>query len=178
VGERSHPAADVDDHRVRRSAQQRQERGGRPHHTGEVDVEDTEGVGPAERAGIACWAVDACVVDQDVDAALVLGDVRGCGGDGRVVRHVDADEPRAERGGGLRAPFGVARPDEHGVAEVDEAACGLAPEALVRTGDEGDRHAVSVRPPQVPGQGRLDGRSSSTTIDIPSRTDDGGRWIP
>ena len=39
----------------------------------------------------------------------------------------------------------VAGSDEHGVTEFDEAAGGLAAEPLVRSGDEGDRHAFIVR---------------------------------
>jgi hypothetical protein len=85
--------------------------------------------------------VDAGIVDQNIDRALVLGDVRGRGGDRRVVGHVDGNEPRAERGGGRPAPFGVAGSDQHGVTEFDEAAGGLVAESLVRAGDEGDRHA-------------------------------------
>jgi hypothetical protein len=70
--------------------------------------------------------------------------VRGSGGDGRVIGHVDLDDPRAERGGGPRAPSGVTGADDHGVTEFDEAAGGLAAEPLVRSGDEGDCHRAIV----------------------------------
>jgi hypothetical protein len=85
------------------------------------------------------------VVDQNVDRALVLGDIRGRGGDGDVVGHVDGNEPRAERSSDRHAPFEVAGSEQHGVTEFDETAGGLTAEALVRPGDEGDRHPSSIR---------------------------------
>ena len=51
---------------------------------------------PVSVAGVTGGAVDPGVVDQHVDAALVLGDVRGGGGDGRVVGDVDGHEARAQ----------------------------------------------------------------------------------
>ena len=89
---------------------------------------------PVRVLGVTGGAVDAGVVDQNIDRVLVLGDTRGRGGDRGVVSHVDRHEAGTGAiGGGLAAP-GVPVADDNGVAQFGQPAGGLVAEALVGPG--------------------------------------------
>ena len=69
---------------------------------------------------------DARVVDEDVEGALVLGDVGHGLSDRRVVGDVELHEAQPELVGGRLTPRRVAGTDQDGVAESGQASGGLA----------------------------------------------------
>ena len=84
------------------------------------------------------------VVDQPVETAVGVDELSG-GVDRRVVGEVEHVLSRAELFGGVAAAFDVLAADVDGVARGDQAAGGLEPETLVRSGDQCCRHASSLR---------------------------------
>ena len=131
---------DVDDHRVRGAAQERQRGLCHPHDAGDVRVQHG-------RHGVRVEVIDA--VRGAEDAGVVYEDVQfGQLGERRVDRllisHVQSNHLRAEGACGV-AGFGVTHARVDGVASLDETAGGFQTEAAVATGDQCRCHASTLR---------------------------------
>lgn len=98
------------------------------HDADDIHVEDGGHVAGRVLLDRPDAAEDARVVDKDVDAPFVRGDVGGRGGDRVVVRHVDLHEPGTERRGRGPAALRVAGADQDAVSRIAEAAGSLETE--------------------------------------------------
>ncbi len=94
-------------------------------------------------------AGDARIVDQHVEAAALRGDLRRGSRDAVLVGDVELDESRAQLLRDQAAAGLVARGQPHVVAVGQQPPRGLAPEALVCSGDECRGHvAILGRDPR------------------------------
>jgi hypothetical protein len=85
----------------------------------------------------------AGVVDEHVEPPVLTADPFGGRRDACVARGVDLKEDSPELAGRPPSAFCIARPDKYGVAGLDQSACRLTPESLVRAGDQGNSHSSS-----------------------------------
>jgi hypothetical protein len=110
-------------------------------------------------------SVDAGVVDQDIEPAVFVGEECGGSLDGVLVGDVQDKRVGAEFLRGVLGIVAVAGGGVDGVADGDELAGGLKPQALVRSGDQRDDHDLesAMRCRQVP-QTLLPGNGSTSRI--------------
>ena len=71
--------------------------------------------------------------------------------------------------GGPLPASGIARPDKHGVADLQQPACRLPPKTLVRAGDQGNGHGPKYHRPAEPGSARPPAREGSAVVAVQQR---------
>ena len=127
--------------------QQRKERVRHPDRAEHVDGKSLHCCVRRQILSAQPWCRSARVVDQYVEMAVVIADARGGRAHTVLVGRIDVEVDTTEFARGLRSAPRIARADEHRMTEIDEASGCLVAEAFVGSGDQSDRHWVSLQAP-------------------------------
>jgi hypothetical protein len=76
----------------------------------------------------------------------------------------DLEENTPEFAGGPLPAFGIARPDEHDVADLQQPTGRLAPKSLVRAGDQGNGHGPKYHRASESGSARRPAPGDATEL--------------